>query len=239
MDTNSLKNKSADFLDELDRWLQNLAPIGFDEIFADPDQSVLVAVDVVNGFCVEGPLASDRVAKIVDPIVNLMKVYWQRGGRRILHLHDSHDPQAVEFGAFPPHCVRGTVEAETVEQIKELPFFDQIRIFPKNSISSGLDAGFDRWLAENEQVKNFVVVGDCTDLCTYQLAMHLRLQANAKQKQRRVIVPANCVDTYDMPVDTAHQIGALAHDAELLHAVFLYHMLLNGIEVFSEIKPGL
>ena len=232
----SLKNKSAAFLDELDNWMASLSPASFEEIFANINQTALVSVDVVNGFCVEGILASNRVAGIVDPIVKLMESYWQRGGRQIIHLHDSHDPQAVEFGAFPPHCVRGTKEAETVQQIQELPFFDQIQIFPKNSISSGLNPLFDCWLAEHAEIRNFIVVGDCTDLCTYQLAMHLRLQANTYQMQRRVIIPANCVDTYDMPVETAHQIGSLAHDADLFHAVFLYHMFMNGIEVFSRIN---
>jgi hypothetical protein len=80
-----------------------------------------------------------------------------------------------------------------------------------------------------------MVVGDCTDLCTYQLAMFLRLDANARQKARRVIVPADCVQTYDLPVEIASGLGALPHPGNLLHAVFLYHMQLNGVEVVSEI----
>jgi hypothetical protein len=33
-----------------------------------------------------------------------------------------------------------------------------------------------------------------------------------------------------MPVEVARALGALPHDADLLHQVFLYHMALNGIE---------
>jgi hypothetical protein len=85
-------------------------------------------------------------------------------------------------------------------------------------------------------VTNFIVVGDCTDICTYQLAMHLRLRANALQRREdRVILPVNAVDTYDMPVSFAEQIGATPHDAELLHLIFLYHMMLNGIEIVAQI----
>ena len=43
------------------------------------------------------------------------------------------------------------------------------------------------------------------------------------------------VDTYDLPVETALKAGALPHDAELLHAVFLYHMNLNGVEIYSRL----
>ena len=50
-----------------------------------------------------------------------------------------------------------------------------------------------------------------------------------------VIVPANCVDTYDLPLEAAKQIGALPHDAGLLHPLFLYHMALNGASVVKAI----
>jgi hypothetical protein len=44
------------------------------------------------------------------------------------------------------------------------------------------------------------------------------------------------VDTYDMAVDIAKSIGAIPHDGDLLHAIFLYHMALNGVEVVAGIK---
>ena len=53
--------------------------------------------------------------------------------------------------------------------------------------------------------------------------------ANARQLRRRVIVPADCVDTYDRGVAVAAEQGGLPHDADLLHAVFLYHMALNEL----------
>jgi hypothetical protein len=65
--------------------------------------------------------------------------------------------------------------------------------------------------------------------------MHLRLDANARQLNRKVIVPANCVDTYDRPVSAARAEGGLPHPGDLLHAVFLYHMALNGVEIAKSI----
>ena len=38
-------------------------------------------------------------------------------------------------------------------------------------------------------------------------------------------------------VETARQIGALPHDGDLLHRLFLYHMALNGIRVVRELSP--
>jgi hypothetical protein len=66
--------------------------------------------------------------------------------------------------------------------------------------------------------------------------MHVRLRANQRQMRGvRVIVPVDTVDTFDTPVDLAARIGAVPHDAELLHLVFLYHMMLNGVEVATQI----
>ena len=142
----------------------------------------------------------------------------------------------MEFGAWPPHCVRGTPEAETVAAIKALPFYEQLTKYPKNSIAPGLNTGLDGWIADHPRVDTFIVVGDCTDLCTYQLAMYMRLDANARQLQRRVIVPVDCVDTYNRGVAVAAEQGGLPHDADLLHAVFLYHMALNGVEVAAKLR---
>ena len=93
----------------------------------------------------------------------------------------------------------------------------------------------EQWLRQHAEVDTFIVVGVCTDLCTYDLAMDLRLRANARDLTRRVIVPANGVNTYGLPVAVAKQLGVLPHDADLLHALFLYMMTLNKIEVVREL----
>jgi hypothetical protein len=54
----------------------------------------------------------------------------------------------------------------------------------------------------------------------------------------RIIVPENAVQTYDIPVAVAREIGALPHNGDVLHLLFLYHMRLNGIEVVREIKAS-
>ena len=227
--------RSQDFLKFLDGWTTALPEMSLESTFGDPGKTALISVDVIQGFCTAGPLASPRVGAIVAPIVRLFEAAWAHGVRNILLFQDTHEPDAVEFGSWPPHCVRGTVEAEPVAAFQELPFFDQLPQYPKNSIASGLNTGLTEWIAAHPGVNSFIVVGDCTDLCTYQLAMHLRLDANARQLQRRVIVPADCVDTYDREVAVAADQGGLPHDADLLHAVFLYHMALNGVEVAAKL----
>ncbi len=232
----SLVERSKPFLMFLDEWMAALPQISLKHAIQDPRRTAIISVDVINGFCTIGPLSSPRVNAIVRPIAQLFSAAWDLGVRHILLSQDTHEPDAVEFGAWPPHCVRGTAEAETVPAFKALPFFDQMVLLEKNSISTGLNTGLNDWLAAHPQVDTFIVVGDCTDLCIYQLAMHLRLDANARQLTRRVIVPAAAVDTYDRTVEVVRQQGGLPHDAELHHAFFLYHMALNGIEVVAQLN---
>lgn len=235
METITWLKGSLPFIHFVDAWYGSLPDPPLQEVVADPGRVAIVSVDVINGFCHIGPLASDRVKRIIDPIVRLFRASWELGVRNIVLVHDTHEPEAVEFGQFPPHCVRGTEEAEAVPEFKSLPFYDQMSVFEKNSIHSGLNTGLNEWIAAHPEVDRYLIVGDCTDLCTYQLAMHLRLDANARQIERRVLVPIDCVDTYDMPVSTANQIGAVPHDAELLHRIFLYSMMLNGVEVIASL----
>ena len=232
----SLVNQSLPYLHFLESWMQKLAPLPMGEAIADPAKAAVICVDIINGFCYEGPLSSPRVAGIVDPIARLFGQVWAHGVRHIILTQDTHEPDAVEFAQFPPHCVRGTSESETVDAFKALPFYEQMVVIAKNSTASGLNTGLEAWITEHPEVDTFIVAGDCTDLCTYQLAMYLRLDANARQLARRVIVPANCVQTYDFPVEAALQVGAVPHPGDLLHAVFLHHMMLNGAEVVAEIQ---
>ena len=224
------------FLEYVDQWMDNLSDLSAKELFRYPEKCAIVSVDVIKGFCNKGALSSPRVASIVQPIVALMEVAWQEGLRNIILTQDSHPEDACEFSSFPPHCIRGTEESETVDEIQQLPFFDRILVLEKNSIDSGLSNELQQWVIDHPQVENYIVVGDCSDLCTYQLAMYLRLDANERQITRAVIVPENCVQTYDTSVEFAKQIGAFAHPGGFMHSLFLYHMALNGIQVVKVIQ---
>jgi nicotinamidase-related amidase len=153
------------FLSYLHQWMETLPPVLLSEICPSPYKSAIISVDVINGFCSEGPLSSPRVQKIINPITKLFNSGWEYGIKNIVLVQDTHEPDAVEFGSFPPHCVRGTSEAETVPEFQELSFFKQMIILEKNSIQSGINTGLSEWMAEHQELVDFIIVGDCTDLC--------------------------------------------------------------------------
>jgi nicotinamidase-related amidase len=234
MDAGKMVRDALPFLTWLGDWKEDLPTVKLADEVDDPRTVAMFSVDVINGFCYKGPLSSPRVADIVPPIVRLFERAFELGVRNFILPQDTHQEDAVEFGSYPPHCTQSSAECETVPELKALPYFDEFVIMPKNSISSSIGTELPGWLEAHSQVNIFFVVGDCTDLCTYQLAMYLRLRANAMQRPAdRVIVPVDCVDTYDLPVQTAQKIGAFPHHGDLLHLVFLYHMALNGIEVVA------
>jgi nicotinamidase-related amidase len=227
---------SKPFLDWLARWEEGLPEEKLEEIVTDPTRVALASVDLTNGFCCEGPLASPRVAGIIPATVRLFQRAYDLGVRHFLLPQDTHDANALEFLAYPPHAVGGTSESDTVDELMALPFSDSFVIIPKNSVSCDIGTDLDPWLDAHPRVTTFIVVGDCTDICVYLMAMHLRLRANVLgMGDARVIVPADCVQTYDLSVEAAAQAGALPHDGDLLHSIFLYHMALNGVEVVAHL----
>jgi nicotinamidase-related amidase len=228
----SLSDRSVEYLDYLEKWLSGLSPVHFPGENVRPDNVSVMVVDMTKGFCDQGALSSTRVRAVVKPIVKLLRDAWKAGVRNLYLLNDTHEADAVEFKAFPPHCVKGTEESQPVDEIKALEFFDQIMLIPKNSISSSLDTSLSDILSGRTDLTHFIVVGNCTDLCVYQMAMYLRLDANARQDaKRRVIVPENCVATFDMGIEAAKAVGAVPHPGDLFHATFLHHLFLNGVEV--------
>ena len=202
----------------------------------DPKKTAIFSADMIVGFCYQGNLASDRIRKLIAPIVELFKKANSLGIDKFVLIQDTHDPDALEFEAWSPHCVTGTKESETVPEMANLEFSNKFTVIPKNTLHPAINTKMDDWLDNNKELQDFIVVGNCTDLCVYNLAMYLRLRANAyKLQDQRVILPADCVNTYDLPVRQAESLGAFPHPGDLLHLLFLYHMALNGILVVEKI----
>lgn len=234
LESGSLRAQSAEFLDYLDTWAEALPSVTLESLIAEahgPEHIAVFCVDVINGFCTEGPLHSERVQGIVAPIVKLFTAAHAAGIRHFVLPHDAHDPNATEFASYPPHCIRGTSESQIVPELATLPFASEYVLMTKNSVHSALGTELVPWLDAHPEITHRIVVGDCTDICTFQLALFLQMRANAANQPYPVIVPVDCVDTYDIPVGVAKQAGIPAHPGPLFHSVFLYSMERNGVRV--------
>jgi nicotinamidase-related amidase len=240
MNVEQLIKDSRPFLSWLIDWYRGRPTLDLAQVVEEAggaEKVAVMAVDVTVGFCYEGALASDRVAGIVGPIARLFEQAYDLGVRHFVLPQDTHSEHAVEFGSFPPHCVGGTSESVTVPELTDLPFSGQFTVMEKNSVSVSIGTALDGWLEAHPEVTTFLAVGDCTDFCTYQLAMHLRLRANAFDLRKvRVILPIDGVDTFDIPVEVARELGTMPHHADLLHLIFLHNMAENGVEVVAKVR---
>ena len=234
-----LRESSGPFLDFLETWQQNLASASLAEVITSaggPEHIGIFCVDVINGFCHEGPLHSARVKGIIAPIRQLFTAAYAAGVRNFVLPQDTHSPHAAEFAAYPPHCIRDTSESQTVPELADLPFASSFAIIPKNAVHAGVGTALNAWLDAHPEITHSIVVGDCTDICAYHLALHLKFRANAADRLDTVLIPVECVDTYDTPLTVAQQLGIPAHPADLYHALFLYSMAQNGVRIVRDLR---
>jgi nicotinamidase-related amidase len=233
----SLLEQGMQFLTALIEWERSLSSVAWHDLEAEAAQGrvALFSVDMINGFCHAGALVSPRIEAIIPQVVAAFQGAYSIGVRNFVLAQDCHTPASVEFADFPPHCQLGTSEAENIPELAGLPFADLYTTIEKNSLNAFHGTQLPAWIEAHTDLSTAIIVGDCTDLCVYQLAMHLKLDANAHNRTLRVIVPANAVQTYDTPLEVAREIGILPHDGDTLHLLFLYHMRLNGIEVVRAI----
>ncbi len=185
----------------------------------DKDRTALFVVDMVNGFVYSGALASPRVAAIVENVVDLNKK--MKGYKKVFFL-DTHDENSLEFRSFPMHCIKGEYEAETKDSESEET------VYIEKNCTNGFHAeGFKEWIKTYEdKVDNYVVTGCVTDICVLQFALTLKTYFNEKNKDVRLIVPTNVVETYD---------GG-THKGDLINLFALYNMYVCGIEIVDKIK---
>ena len=203
----------SEILDELNAWQNGLKALKFNEIFKNGSEKVaFISVDMINGFCSEGALANKRVGELSGLIADTFKLAREKFGlKNFILIQDAHDANSSEFESFPAHAIKGDTQAQAVDEIRNLDFFSEMKTFYKNSLSIAYSQEFNKFISKFD---SFVIMGDCTDMCIYQLVSHLRLSANEYNQKREIIVPTNLVQTYD----------AVGHSGDFYQNVFLHHM---------------
>lgn len=219
-DRDGFIRKSTDTLNGLYGFLSELKPLKLESL--PLKETALVIIDMINGFAREGALMSPRVEALIPVIAELSEQCGKHGVKK-LAFADNHTGASPEFGAYPPHCLTGTSESEIVDELKDIGGY---QLIPKNSTNGFLEKKFREWLEENERIRTFLIVGDCTDICIQQFAVTLKTWFNRRNESSRIIVPVNAVDTYDLGM----------HDADLLNVVTLFSMTGNGVELVSSIE---
>lgn len=187
----------------------------------NPQKTVLVIVDVINGFTKEGVMASSKVAEIIPSVRNLMQKSIDNN-IKVLAFADCHAENCSEFDNFPPHCIENTSESEVVDELKSIAEYTLIK---KNSTNGFHAPDFQKFLEENPQVDTFIVCGDCTDICVMNFCLTLQTKFDQDNKSCKIVIPIDCVETYDAP----------KHYSELMNIMSLKFMENIGVNVVLSI----
>ena len=160
-------------------------------------KGMLIVVDMVNGFVREGVLHDEKIADVIPRQIELIKDAKSRGDL-IVFIKDTHDENAVEFKRFggTKHCVRGTSEANLVDEL--LPFEndeDTISI-EKNSTSFMEAPEFRNLIAGLYNIERVDVVGCCTDICDFNGTMGLANYFDQTNRNVELNVHTDAVATY-------------------------------------------
>ena len=155
--------------------------------------SLLVIVDVINGFIYEGALADISIEKIIQPIKQIANAYIAHE-QPIIAFIDCHDDNASEFATYPPHCLRDTSESKLVSDLEKIQ--DQMILIEKNSTNGFVTDEFLSFLNQF-YFDSIVVTGCCTDICVLQFALALKGFINEHNLNTRIIIPKNMVETFN------------------------------------------
>ena len=150
---------------------------------------VTIVIDVENGFCKFGNLASPRCDAVIPQIKRVIESRL-RAGDALFFTADTHDPNDREFEIFPVHCVRGTPEAEIVPELQ--PFLNDATLIRKRRYSAFFETDLEARLKALKP-NQVTVIGVCTDICVMHTVSDLR------NRDYHVVVPADAVATFDAP----------------------------------------
>jgi len=169
----------------------------------------VIVVDMLRGFLEPGyPLDCGDAARAIIPTVRRTIEEERARGATIFWVADNHAPDDKEFAMFPPHCIRGSAEAEIIPALADL--VDPANVFPKTRYSGFYGTDLEARLARLRP-DVITVLGVCTDICV------LHTVADARNRDYAVVIPANGVATFDRQ---AHRF-ALDHMRRVLGATVI------------------
>lgn len=160
-------------------------------------KKVLIVVDMVNGFVREGVLHDKNIERIIPRIKSLVYKNIKDGGLTIF-IKDTHSDDSVEFSRFgnTKHCVRGTSEAELVDELKVYECLENVISIEKNSTSFMESPKFRELIKMLENVSEVDVVGCCTDICDFNGTMGLSNYFNEWNRDVIIRVHKDACATY-------------------------------------------
>lgn len=161
-------------------------------------KKLLIVVDMVNGFVREGVLHDKNIERIIPRIIELINKNISEEELTIF-IKDTHSDNSIEFKRFgnTKHCVKGTTEAELVDELKKYEGLDNVVSIEKNSTSFMESPKFRELISKLNNISEVDVVGCCTDICDFNGSMALSNYFNEWNKDVDIRVHEYACATYN------------------------------------------
>lgn len=154
------------------------------------DFKCIFVVDMNKGFCEEGNLADPTIKHIVPNIKELLGKFNMND---IYFVNDWHTKKDIELKRYPEHCLLGP-ETEVINEFGEYKKHC-LHVF-KNTTCALFEKEIKK-IIKDKAYDNIYIVGCCTDICIMNFAVALRAWLDHKDLEKHIIVPKNCVETFN------------------------------------------
>ncbi|MFZ0122260.1 MAG: isochorismatase family cysteine hydrolase [Pseudonocardiaceae bacterium] len=165
---------------------------------------LLVVVDMQNGFLREGNLASDQCLAVLPAVLQEVAEALSVN-RQVLFTADTHEIDDAEFTVFPEHCVRGTHEADLVDELLPLLAQDDVLLLRKRRYSALFETEMAGHL-HRFGIDSVRICGVCTDICV------LHTTADLRNRDFPVTVAVHATGTFDSaghPADAVQEFSLM------------------------------
>ena len=161
-------------------------------------EKVLYNIDMNNGFVNFGAMANPLYNKLVPEQIKMFEKMIRENGQ-INFVLENHNENATEFKTYPAHCIKGTPEAKLIDEFQVYKNIPGVRIFGKNSINGVFNKDLRKQIRELKALKEVIIEGVCADLCVMDFARGLARYLDEIDKEAKIFVVRNAIDTFDAP----------------------------------------
>ena len=192
---------------------------------------LVIVVDMINGFIKKGSMCDTSICKIIPDMKRYLKNERDKGNT-IIFIKEAHDIDCVEFKKFPMHCVKGTQEAQIIEELT--PFVDKENVYEKNSTCAIFAKNFLKDLSKMNNLKKINICGCCTDICVLNLTLPLVNYFDERNIKMEIIVNKNLVATFNADYHNAKDYSEMAFKLMQLNGVAVVNTKIENNVVASE-----
>lgn len=161
-------------------------------------KKALYVIDMNNGFVHFGPMANKSYLNLVPEQLKLIEKM-KCENELVNFVLEGHRADATEFKNYPPHCIKGTKEAEIIPEIQNAIVLSNTNLYEKNSIMGMFDQNVQSDIKDMKNLQEVIFCGVCADLCVMDFARPFSRYLDEINKEAILFAVKSAIDTFDSP----------------------------------------